>query len=297
MPTMSAASRPDTHTLTVWPGCTTRSRLSAKLSNSIATGVRLVTSMRTRLCAGASISLGLNPPSATLSAIVGSSAARAMPQTGVTRATSARASPASLIEIGYQFHTAGRPLSSPFYGRRLHPVHAVLATRAAAALAAVCAHAVELDAVAAHDEAQKPADALLEPLELLARELDDLPAALADDVVVGSLLAFDRLVAGLPVVEVPLGGEPALLEQPQRAVDRRVAHARVHAAHGAVELLDREVLARREEHPRDIVPLRRRLEPALAQGLLEALHPGAHRHPRLLRRPPRDARAGGAAPA
>src|SRR5579885_3458040 len=188
MPTMSAASRPDTHTLTVWPGCTTRSRLSAKLSNSIATGVRLVTSMRTRLCAGASISLGLNPPSATLSAIVGSSGARA--------------SPPSLIEIGYQFHTAGRPLSSPFYGRRLHPVHAVLATRAAAALAAVCAHAVELDAVAAHDEAQKPADALLEPLELLARELDDLPAALADDVVVVSLLAFDRLVAGLPVEAV-----------------------------------------------------------------------------------------------
>jgi hypothetical protein len=121
-------------------------------------------------------------------------------------------------------------------------------------------------------------DALLEPLQLLARELDDLPAPLADDVVVVLDRLLDRLEARLPVVEVALGGEPDLPQQLEGAVDGGVAHARVHLAHGGVELLDREVSRRAEEHARDVVALRGRLEPALAQRLLELPHPRAHRH-------------------
>src|SRR5262249_11043777 len=104
-----------------------------------------------------------------------------------------------------------------------------------------------------------------------------LPAALADDVVV-MRLALDGLVARLSVVEVALRREAALLEELQRAVDGGVADPRVHATDGVVELLDREVLLGAEEHARDVVALRRRLEPPFAQRLLELPHAGTHRH-------------------
>src|SRR5207253_191028 len=98
------------------------------------------------------------------------------------------------------------------------PVHAVLgAGRAPAALAALGADAVELHAVAPHHEAEEASDAVLQALQLLARELDDLTAALADDVVVLLALGLDRLEARLAVVEVALGSEPDLLEQLERA--------------------------------------------------------------------------------
>src|SRR5262249_2915043 len=121
-------------------------------------------------------------------------------------------------------------------------------------------------------------DALLEPLQLLARELDDLPAALADDVVVRRI-ALDGLEARLAVVEVPLGGEPHLLEQLERPVHGCVPDARVHLADRPVELVDREVALGAEEDARDVVSLRRRLEPPLAQRLLELPHPRARGHP------------------
>ena len=76
--------------------------------------------------------------------------------------------------------------------------------RVLAALPAVRADAVELHPVAAHDEAQEAGDPLLLALELLAVELDDLAAALADDVVVVLRRLLGRLVARLPVVEVAL---------------------------------------------------------------------------------------------
>jgi len=72
-------------------------------------------------------------------------------------------------------------------------MHAALAPcRMLGTLAAVLADAVELHPVPRDDEAEEAADLVLEPLQLLARELDDLPAALADDVVV-LRFALDRL--------------------------------------------------------------------------------------------------------
>ena len=91
----------------------------------------------------------------------------------------------------------------------MHPVLAAWAPPAP--FPALRADPVQLYAVAPHDKAEKTSDAFLQPLELLARELDDLPAALADDVVVLLLIVLHRLVARLPIVEVALGGEPALL--------------------------------------------------------------------------------------
>src|SRR5207302_4486668 len=91
----------------------------------------------------------------------------------------------------------------------------------AAAFAAGGADAVELHAVATDDEAEEAADAVLVALELLAGKLDDLAAALADDVVVLATLGLDRLEARLAVVEVALCGEPDLLQQLERPVDGR----------------------------------------------------------------------------
>src|SRR6266516_1807340 len=158
-------------------------------------------------------------------------------------------------------------------------VHAVLGTgRAPTALAALGADAVELHPVAPHHEAEEATDAVLEALQLLARELDDLAATLADDVVVVLALALDRLEARLTVVEVALGSEPDLLEQLERAVDGGVADAWVHLLDRRVELLDGEVPRGAEEHARDVVPLGGRFETPLAQRLLEPPHPRAHRH-------------------
>src|SRR5262245_15615759 len=176
--------------------------------------------------------------------------------------------------------------------RRLHLLDAALRAPAAPpALPALGADPVELHAMAAHDESEEPGDALLELLELLAVELDDLPAALADDVVVVLFLRLGGLVARLAIVEVPLVGQAALLEQLERPVDRGVPDARVHLLHRGVQLLDGEVLAGAEEHLRDVVALRRRLEAAFAQRLLEESHAGAdHRRAYAAASPRRSSR-------
>src|SRR5215470_9859050 len=174
------------------------------------------------------------------------------------------------------------------YAKSLYAVDAVLAAGVAVpTFPTLGADAVELHTVAADDEAEKAPDPLLQALELLARELDDLAAALADDVVVMLGLLLDRLVAGLAIVEVPLGGETTLLHQLERPVDGRVPHPRVHLPDRLVELLDREMPLRGEEHLRDVIPLRGRLETPFPQRLLEPPQAGAHRHGRyrLNRRP------------
>src|SRR5579862_114586 len=148
----------------------------------------------------------------------------------------------------------------------------------AAAFAAGGADAVQLHAVAADGEAEEAADAVLQVLELLAGKLDDLAAALADDVIVLARLGLDRLEARLAVVEVALRREADLLQQLERPVDGGVADARAHLAHGAVELVDRDVLLGREEDTRDVVALRGRLETPSAQRLLELPHARTHRH-------------------
>src|SRR5256712_353924 len=108
-------------------------------------------------------------------------------------------------------------------------VHAVLGTgRAPPALAALGADAVELHAVAPHHEAEEATDAVLEALQLLARELDDLAAALADDVVVVLALALDRLEARLAGVGVALRREPGPPAPLERAVDGGAAPAWGH---------------------------------------------------------------------
>ena len=122
----------------------------------------------------------------------------------------------------------------------LHPVDASFATGLVlAALAALRADAVELHAVAADDEAEEAPDPLLETLEFLAGELDDLPAALADDVVVMLRFLLGGLVAGLAVVEMALGSEPAVLAASlvktfrsglgRRSLGRLLEPLRVHA--------------------------------------------------------------------
>src|SRR5262249_58351661 len=102
---------------------------------------------------------------------------------------------------------------------------AVLAARVAMpAFPALGADAVELHTVAADNEAEKAPDPLLQSFELLARNLHDLAAALADDVVVVLGLLLDRLIAAPTIPEAPLGGEAPLLHQPARPGHRPVSH-------------------------------------------------------------------------
>src|SRR5262249_24317749 len=125
--------------------------------------------------------------------------------------------------------------------RLLDPLYAALAPPRAA-FATLAADAVQLELVAAYDEAEKPRDPLLQLLQLVAGELHDLSTALADDVIVVLHFLFGRhLVPRLPVVEVALGGDAALPQQAQRAIDGGVADPRVGAPHGVMDLLDRSV--------------------------------------------------------
>src|SRR5207244_2944831 len=161
----------------------------------------------------------------------------------------------------------------------LDAVDAVFAAGVAVpSLPALGADAVELNTVAADDKAEEPLDPLLQTLELLARELDDLAAALADDVIVVLGLFLHRLVARLTGFEVALGGEAARLQQLERPIDGRVPDPRVHLPDRGVELFDREVSFGAEEDLRDVVSLGSRLEATLAQRLLEPPHACADRH-------------------
>src|SRR5207244_9118406 len=124
--------------------------------------------------------------------------------------------PRGPADVKADSRVASDPVDAPLAPRLLPP-----------AFAAGGADAVELHPVAADREAEEASDPLLQPLELVAGELDDLPAALADDVVVMLVLALDRLEARLTVVEVALGGQTDIVQELERAVDRRVTHSGV----------------------------------------------------------------------
>src|SRR5262249_49640245 len=152
---------PDRYTAAVWPGWITRSRLSSKLSNSIAADVPFVTSSRIRPPAGASISAGAKPFSSTARGRVRSSAATA-PEAATTITPSTITTPRSrvILKTVLNFTWAGvecqarKQRGTP--GKRLASdlVDAALTARLAA-FATLGADAVELHMVAAHDEAEE----------------------------------------------------------------------------------------------------------------------------------------------
>src|SRR5262245_30744834 len=87
------------------------------------------------------------------------------------------------------------------------------------------AEAVELVLVPQHLEAAQPdRHLLLQALDLVVLELEDEIALHADQVVV---MGAADLVARLAVVELARAGDPAVEQEAQRAVHRRVADARV----------------------------------------------------------------------
>src|SRR5690606_30947210 len=107
---------------------------------------------------------------------------------------------------------------------------------------------------------------LLQPLDAVVVKLDDLAAVVADQMIVVIVGALVReLVAGLSVAEVALGGDAALREELEGAVDGGVADLRLLLTHAGEELLDRDVLWRLagalEERLRDDAALVGRAEP------------------------------------
>lgn len=75
-------------------------------------------------------------------------------------------------------------------------------------------------------ESESADDLFLKRLDLDACKLGDLAALGADDVIVMTL-AGGMLEQGAPITELPLMGEPGILQQFQRPIDRDEADPRV----------------------------------------------------------------------
>jgi hypothetical protein len=97
-------------------------------------------------------------------------------------------------------------------------------------------------------------------------ELDDPAATGADHVVVG-VLAVGVLVVDLLVTEMSLADDPAIDQQLQRAINRRLAHPPGRLAHVQQKLLGLEMLVIPHDRFEQQPPLGGILEPALAEIL------------------------------
>src|SRR5690242_5125027 len=149
---------------------------------------------------------------------------------------------------------------------------ALLARAGAAGFArGLGAQAIQLVAVAQHREASEPErDLVLQTLDLIVLELEDQAALHADQVIV---VISDDFVASLSVAELTLDGEPAVDQQLERPVHRRIAHLGLTLANLEQELVDRDVVARTQELLDDRLALRGDVEPTIlhvgAPALLE----------------------------
>jgi hypothetical protein len=89
----------------------------------------------------------------------------------------------------------------------------------------------------------------LEGLDLGVDKLDHLAGGHVDQVVVMGLGRF--FVAGAAVPEVMPGNDPRILEQPDRAIDRRNGDTRIHGVGPAVQFLHVGMVLGIRKHPGD----------------------------------------------
>lgn len=117
-------------------------------------------------------------------------------------------------------------------------------------------------------ETQSPDDLLLQRLDLAVCELGDLAALGADDVIVVTLTGgvFEQ---GAPIAELPLMGEPGVLQEFQGPIDGDEPDPWVPTPYPAVEGLGADVLGSGEESPRDQLALAGRLQPGSIKVPLE----------------------------
>src|SRR5678816_29272 len=121
------------------------------------------------------------------------------------------------------------------------------------------AHPEQLVAMAKHVEPESSRGRVLQRLDLVALELLDEPAALADQVVVVRA-SFRDLVQRLARPEVPRRRDPGLLQQLHGSVDRRQTDARVLPARRRQQILQRHVTGAAQERVHDRLALLRRLQ-------------------------------------
>ncbi len=154
---------------------------------------------------------------------------------------------------GHDCNDCRRPEGLPHLagGRGLRP-------RLARLRRALAAQTEDVVAMALDAEADLRRDLLLETLDLRARELEDLAAGAAHEVVVVLALP-DRLEARL-AAQQQLAREPRLREESQRAVERGAADLRVAAPHDAQQVLDRHVMPGPQERVEDDLALPAALE-------------------------------------
>src|SRR4051812_33879386 len=113
-------------------------------------------------------------------------------------------------------------------------------------------------------ESEPPRRRILKRLDLVALELLDEAAALTDQVVVVRP-PFRDLVQRLAGPEVARGRDARFLQQLDRAVDRRQAHARMLAPRLRQQILQRDVARGAQERVDDRLALLRRLQPLALQ--------------------------------
>src|SRR6187431_2630071 len=118
---------------------------------------------------------------------------------------------------------------------------------------AVAAGAVDLVAMALDREADLGRDVFLQLLDLRVRELEDLAAGPADEVVV--VLPLVVALEDALALELQLAREAGVLQELERAVDGRAAHVRPALLDELQEVVDGEVALGAQERVEDRLAL------------------------------------------
>lgn len=137
-------------------------------------------------------------------------------------------------------------------------------------LHAVDAEPVELVLVVEEVKPVLAGDALLKLFDQRFFELRDLPAILADEmVVVGTFVR--ELVAGETVAEMELIGDPAFAQHAHGPIDGRIPNPMIDGADSLKELINRKVICSVEKGGDNDPPLLRGAEPFLDHVIVEVL--------------------------
>ena len=115
-----------------------------------------------------------------------------------------------------------------------------------------------------HAEVERAGDLFLVSLDLVVAELDDMTALRADEVIVVGIFVCG-LVTGRSVSEATWLCKPAVDEQLEGTIDRRLPDVRVQRAHAGVEFVDVGVTGEVEEDLGDRAALLGHAEPRLRE--------------------------------
>lgn len=127
--------------------------------------------------------------------------------------------------------------------------------------------------MAAHPVVQAAAETIDCALERGVLEPGDLPAAVADDVVMVVAAWDQRLVSGAAVPQFDAGDEPGPVQEIERPVDAGRAHPIAAGAQALGDLLGAEAAVLESQQPDNGPPRAAGAMPRLAEGGMSELGP------------------------